>query len=208
MFQDVKAHVSSCHECQIRSTRKVEIPLTISTPATIFTKLYADVMLMPKAKGYRYIVAARDDLTQAAEGRALRKSNADSLAKFFWEEIICRYGHIAERGHFIIREGIIKACEGDISQWPSKVHHAFFADKVTTRRASGFSPYWLLHGVDPVLPFDLVEASFLVEGFRSGMSSEDLLALRIRQLEKRPEDINAAAKALAKGRWQAKLQFE
>lgn len=40
------------------------------------------------------------------------------------------------------------------------------------------------------------------------MSSEDLLALRIRQLEKRPEDINAAAKALAKGRWQAKLQFE
>ncbi|EPQ51416.1 hypothetical protein GLOTRDRAFT_48519 [Gloeophyllum trabeum ATCC 11539] len=207
MFKDVKAHVSSCHECQIRSTQKVEIPLTISTPATIFTKLYVDVMLMPKAKGYCYIVAARDDLTQAAEGRALRKSNADSLAKFFSEEIICRYGHIAE----VVTdngEGIVKACEGGISQWPSKVHHAFFADKVTMQRASGFSPFWLLHGVDPILPFNLVEANFLVEGFKSRMASEDLLALRIRQLEKHPEDIRAAAETLAKNQWSAKLQFE
>ena len=32
-----------------------------------------DVMLMPKRRGYRYIVAARDDLSRATEGRALKK---------------------------------------------------------------------------------------------------------------------------------------
>src|ERR1700722_13202746 len=60
LYQDVEQHIKSCHECQICSVKKVEIPVTISAPATIFSKLYIDVMLMPKARGYRYIVAARD----------------------------------------------------------------------------------------------------------------------------------------------------
>ncbi len=56
----VRHHVRSCHQCQIRDVRKVEIPLMISTPRLpLFSKVYIDVMLMPKAKGYRYIVAAR-----------------------------------------------------------------------------------------------------------------------------------------------------
>ena len=77
----------------------------------------------------------------------------------------------------MIQEGLIKACEGDINQWPDYVHHAFFADKVTTRRATGFSPFYLLHGVDPVLPLDLLEATYLISGFSPNMSSSDLLAL-------------------------------
>ena len=247
LHQDVVHHVRSCHECQIRSTKKIEIPLTISSPPTIFTKLYVDIMHMPKAQNRRYLVAARDDLSGAAEGRALEKASARSLSRFFWEEIICRYGAIGEvvtdngpevkgafselvrrygipqirispynskangvveRGHFTIREGLVKACEGRINLWPSKVHHAFFADKVTTRRATGSSPFFLLHGVHPVLPFDLSEATFMVDGFHSGMSSSDLLALRIRQLEKRPEDLARAAAIIKASRLRSKEQFE
>ena len=247
LYSDVEFHIKSCHECQVRSVKKVEIPITISTPATVFTKIYVDVMHMPKAQGYRYIVAARDDLTLAAEGRALRRSTASSLAKFFWEEIICRYGAIAEvvtdngpeirgafkdlvnrygiphirisaynskangvveRGHFVIREAILKACEGHVNHWPMKVHHAFFADKCITRQSTGFSPFYLLYGVDPVLPFDLTEATFMVEGFRAGMTQTELLALRIRQLEKRPEDIEKATQILQMSRLRSKEQFE
>jgi hypothetical protein len=93
---DVLHHVSSCHPCQIRSTRKVQIPITVSTPATIFSKIYVDVMNMPTGGGYKFIVAARDDLSLAAEGRALRASNASSLASFFWEQIFCRYGAVRQ----------------------------------------------------------------------------------------------------------------
>jgi len=247
MYQDVTHHVRSCHECQIHSTRKAEVPLTVSPSPRLFMKIYVDVMLMPKARGYRYLVAARDDLLLAAEGCALRHANAESLAKFFWEEIICRYGVIAqivtdngsevkgafkklmqrysiphirispynskangvvERGHFIICEAIIKSCDGDINLWPTKVHHAFFADKVITRHSTGFSPFYLLHGLDPILPFDLFEATHLVEGFYSGMTSQHLLALRICQLEKRPDDIDAAFNTLYKSRLHSKAQFE
>jgi len=41
-------------------------------PATLFSKIHIDIMLMPRRKGYRYIVAARDDLSRATEGKALR----------------------------------------------------------------------------------------------------------------------------------------
>ena len=156
--------------CHIR-----KVPITISTPAVIFAKVYLDVMYMPSAQGFKYIVAARDDLSGAAEGRALRKNNARAIAQFLWEEIICRYGAIGqvttdngpevraafsqlveryhiphvrisaynskangvvERGHFTIREAILKACEGNVKKWPEYVSHAFFADKVTVRRSS------------------------------------------------------------------------
>ena len=127
---------------------------------------------MPTAGSYRYIVAARDDLSGAAEGRALRKCNARAIAQFVWEEILCRYGAIGqittdngpevraeftqlmdryhiphvkisaynskangvvERGHFTIREAILKACEGKVKHWADYVPHAFFADRVTVR---------------------------------------------------------------------------
>ena len=125
---------------------------------------------MPVAKGFRYIVAARDDLSGAAEGRALKENSASQLAKFFWEEIFCRYGAVGqvttdngpevmgafelllkrynipqvrmsaynskangvvERGHFTIREAILKTCKHNVKHWPDHVPHAFFADRCT-----------------------------------------------------------------------------
>lgn len=59
-----------------------------------------------------------------------------------------------------------------------------------------------------MLPFDLADITFLVDGFSSGMSSEKLLALRIRQLERRPEDLATAALALKKARFRSKEEFE
>ena len=58
-FSDVQEFVKTCHPCQIRSTLKLHLPITPDFPTTVFTKLYLDIMLMPKGKnGYRYIVAA------------------------------------------------------------------------------------------------------------------------------------------------------
>lgn len=204
-------------------------------------------MHMTKVRGYGYIVAARDDLSHAAEGRALRKISTKHLSKFFWEQIICRYGHIAEvvtdngsevakafrrllkrygipqikispynkhangvveQGHFAIRESIMKDCKGNIEEWPKRVHLAFFADRITTRRVTGFSPFYLLHGVEPVLPFDLTEATFMVTGYRYRMKTSDLLALRMRQLDKREDDLERAAAAIRRSRLVSKDRFE
>ena len=108
----------------------------------------------------------------------------------------------------MIQEGLVKACEGNINQWPDNIHHAFFADKITTRRATGFSPFYLLHGIDPVLPLDLLEASYLISGFTPNMSSSDLLALQIKQLQKLPEDIDKATETLHRSRMRSKAAFK
>ncbi|KAI0349790.1 hypothetical protein OH77DRAFT_1372883, partial [Trametes cingulata] len=107
-----------------------------------------------------------------------------------------------------LREALVKACEGEISRWPELLPHALFADRITIRRSTGYSPYYLLHGVHPALPMDLREATFMVEGFRSNMTHADLLALRIRQLQKRPADVAQAADVLRKTRLTSKEQFE
>jgi hypothetical protein len=247
MRKDITYHVKSCHTCQLRSTKKMHIPPTVSTPATIFTKIYVDVMKMPRSGKMEWIVAARDDLSGATECRAIQSNDAKALTSFFWEQIICRYGTIGtvvtdngssmestfailvekynipqvrisaynsqangvvERGHFVIREALVKACEGDLTRWPKLLSHAVFADRITVRRATGLSPFYLLHGIHPVLPFDLTESTFLVRGFKTGMSSEELLTLRIRQLEKRPSDIRKAAELLAQSRYLSKQNFE
>jgi len=118
---------------------------------------------------------------------------------------------VVERGHYIIREALIKSCPrnqyGDAVGWHEKIQLAMFADRVTINSVTGFSPYYLLHSTHSLLPFDLFEATFLVEDFHSGMSTSDLLAARIRQLEKHREDVIRASEVLEKARLQSKEQF-
>ena len=95
-YKDIERYVKTCHKCQIRATNKLHIPITISAPATLFTKVYLDIMLMPEAQGYCYIIAARDDLSGAVEGRKLKRATARTVSQFIFEELLCHYGAIAE----------------------------------------------------------------------------------------------------------------
>lgn len=247
MRADIHHHVKSCHECQIRSLRRLEIPLTVSAPVTLFAKIYIDIMHMPLAYGFKYIVAAKDDLSGTSEAAPLRNATAQNLAKFFWEYIYCRYGAplhvvtdngpevkeafdkllkrlgipqvritpynhhangVVERGHFIIREALLKTCKANLLEWPERLPEIIFADRVTTNRVTGFSPYQLLHATDPLLPLDIAEATFLVEEFRSGITTERLLELRARQIAKHPADLARAAETLRKARFTSKRNFE
>jgi hypothetical protein len=71
MRTDVHYHILSCHECQTYTLKKIKVPVTISAPVTIFEKVYIDVMYMPLSAQYRYIVAAKDDLTGVTEASPL-----------------------------------------------------------------------------------------------------------------------------------------
>ena len=115
---------------------------------------------------------------------------------------------VVERGHFNIREGLVKACQGDISKWPQYLQAAIFADRITTRRATGYSPFYLLHGFHPLLPCDLAEATFLSTRFQEGMTTADLLAARIQQLAKMPKDLARARKILVNSRFHSKKAFD
>ena len=64
-----------------------------------------------------------------------------------------------------------------------------------------------MYDVEPLLLFDLVEATFIVEGFHSRIEISDLLALRIRQLMRHPEDLEQVAATLKDPRLKSHEQF-
>lgn len=244
--RDVKWFIRTCHECQIRLLKKIIIPPTVPTPGGLFRKIYIDTMLMPKAKGYRYIIHARCSLTAYPEWAMVRNENAEAIAKFLFQ-IMCRWGAIEtivtdnapqylqaaeilvqkyhvhhikispynsrasgpiERRHYDVREAVIKAAEGDESKWPEVAASVFWAERVTIQKSIGYSPYYMAHGVEPLLPFDLAEATYLAPAFNRILSTEDLIAERAKMLMKRPADLQRVRELVTKARWQSVRQLE
>ena len=247
MKEQIKKHIQSCHTCQLRNTKKMHIPVTISHPPSLFSKVYLDVMNMPLAGKKRWLVSCRDDLSGVTECKAIARDKAKVIARFFLKRIILRYGivqevvtdngpsfckefasllkkygihHIkispynsqangvVERGHYNIREALVKLCRGDLSQWPLYVSAVNHADRITVRKTTGYSPYYLLHGVHPLLPGDLTDATFLVTDFKPGMTRAELIQARARQLLRLPDDVDRARQILQKYRYKSKEAYE
>lgn len=247
MDDDVKWYNKTCHECQVRLLKKNIIPPTVSNPSGLFRKVYIDTMLMPKAKGYRYIIHARCSLTSYPEWSMVKHENFKTIAKFIHESLLCRWGAIEiivtdnapqylqaadylakvfhiyhikispynsraqgpiERRHFDVREALIKAADGDVSRWPDVAPSVFWAERVTIQKATGYSPFFLAHGVEPLLPFDLAEATYLAPSMDSMMSTVDLIAARAKMLQKRPQDLLRVKEQILKARWESVRQLE
>lgn len=115
---------------------------------------------------------------------------------------------IVESKHFDVRESIMKTCRGKESKWREVLPQVLWAERVTIRKSTGYSPFFLVHGVHPLLPFDFLEATYLAPTQDFGMSTEDLVALRAQQLGRRPEELEDMRLRVAKSRQQYLVQFE
>jgi len=58
-----------------------------------------------------------------------------------------------------------------------------------TRKATGLTPYYAVHGIEPLLPFDITEATFLIASILMPLSMADLLAVHACMLQKHDEDL-------------------
>ena len=91
-YRDVQDYCNSCPECQLRSSNRVEEPLYATWTRTIWEKIGLDIVHMQAVQGKTYLVVARDDLSGWVEARPLAKATAQAVAKFIWEDIVCRHG--------------------------------------------------------------------------------------------------------------------
>ena len=95
--RDVTWYVKTCHRCQERSKRIIEIPPTVTHTPSIFQVLHADTVHMtPASNGCKYIVHGRCALSSWMEGRPLKKETARTVALWLFEEVICRWGCLSE----------------------------------------------------------------------------------------------------------------
>jgi hypothetical protein len=119
---------------------------------------------------------------------------------------------IVEWQHYTIRKSLVKTCEGNVSLWPVIVPHIFWANRATIQKSTGYSPYYMAHGVKPLLPFDITLATFLVPNMATPLSTAELIAIHACQLQKREDNLarikdNILAACLTSV-WQFERQFE
>ena len=69
---------------------------------------------------------------------------------------------VVEQRHYDVWKAIVKSSHGGESRWYSIAHSVFWAKRVTIVRSTGLSPYFMVHSVEPLFPFDISKAMFLV----------------------------------------------
>ena len=116
-----------------------------------------------------------------------------------------------ERPHWDIRQMLWKACggtEGAHKRWSRFLHHVFWADQVMVRRGFGCSPFFLVTGAHPVLPFDIAEATWLVKLPDRVLSTEELIGYRARALAKHRDTVEEMRARVSKAKRDAIREFE
>ncbi|THH27407.1 hypothetical protein EUX98_g6785 [Antrodiella citrinella] len=102
-----------------------------------------------------------------------------------------RANGIVEHGFFDLRQILYKLADGDEHRWMQHLPYALWAERVTPRKRLGCSPYFALTGCHPVLPLDIIEATFLIPPPTAMLTTVDLIARRAAALQRREEDLAA-----------------
>jgi len=113
-----------------------------------------------------------------------------------------------KRCHFDVQESLIKAGNGKESSWTVATSFVFWAERVSIQKSTGYSPYFLAHGTEPLFPFDLFEATYLAPVLTEPILPTDLIAYRARQLQKYLENLAKAKQKLLKAHWESVRHFE
>ena len=79
--------------------------------------------------------------------------------------------------------------DGIEAKWFHSLYSMIWAERITIRKCLSISPYYIATGTHPLIPLDIVEATYLNPLPESVLSVTDLIARRARALQKRPEDL-------------------
>ena len=116
---------------------------------------------------------------------------------------------MVEQHHYDVREAIVKSTLGGEIHWSATAHSVFWAEHVTILKSTGLSLYFMVHGVEPLFPFDLSEATFLVPvPDTDNITTPILIAWRARQLQKRQEDIDTICEQVLLSQFASLRHFE
>ena len=91
-YEDVRKFVASCKPCQHKSKLRQEEALFPMKAVPLFHSLAIDVVYLPDCYGYKCLVVVRDDFSGWVEAKPMGTPTSAKVAKFIWEDIICRHG--------------------------------------------------------------------------------------------------------------------
>ena len=107
---------------------------------------------------------------------------------------------MVERGNQAIKDTLVKLCGQEGKKWRNYLPLVLFADRISTKRTTGFSPYELILGQSPILPIDLELETFFGVDWATVETTQDLLLARVHQLENRDSILQKAHQQLLETR--------
>jgi hypothetical protein len=189
------------------------------------------VKLMPPSYGMNYVAIAKDALSGYPEVKPMVQPTAESIAKFLYEDILCRWNcfvilttdggpenlgvvevlvkrykirHIkisaynarangtVEVGYKPFIKALRKLTKGTGHKWKDHLPALVWADRNTVKASTGMTPIQVICGYDPVLPIELEVPTWRTLPWTKIQSTEDLLLMRARQIERRDRDTEEA----------------
>ncbi|KAL3676832.1 hypothetical protein R1sor_026780 [Riccia sorocarpa] len=180
--------------------------LVSTFPPSIHFRWVLDLVMMPSGLwGLKYLVLAREDLSNYVEGRVLRSKSTESICRFVLEDIFCRYGSI----------GSLRADRGDLDSGEARAFFQRYGVKL--KLTSAYNPEGIgksERGHPPIV-HALVKAcneddilTWASIPWEHNLDRDSLLTLRIRQLERREEDLLDAQEKLKAARLKNKARFD
>jgi len=115
---------------------------------------------------------------------------------------------VVERPHWDLRQMLYKATGGDIKKWFWSLHYIMWADRVTVRKETGCSPYFMVTGAQPTLSLNVIEATWLVRYPERMLSRSELIGLQATALTKHTVYIEKMRKKVTKEKIWRTLQLE
>ncbi len=115
---------------------------------------------------------------------------------------------LVEQRHTSIVVALSKYIEGNIGGWYKFLSLVLWADRVSIRCFTGFTPFRLLYGHDCVLPVELSVASWTIVDWNRVKTREELLMARMAQMNRQALEAEIAAEQLQLSRNANKEQFD
>ena len=102
-----------------------------------------------------------------------------------------------ERPHWDVRQMLYKATGAkNVNKWFWFLDAVLWADRITIRRRTGCSPFFMITGAHPILPLDAEEATWLIETPNGIVSEDNLIGMRARALAKHRIHVNQMRKRI------------
>ena len=119
-----------------------------------------------------------------------------------------RTNGIVKWSHFNVQQVLYKAADSEQNCWAQVTHSVFWAERVTPQRHMGCSPYYAAMGTHPLLPFNIIEANYLLPPPDLLLSSTNLIMRQAVALQKCTEDLAALHNCVHTACNRAAVHFE
>jgi len=97
-----------------------------------------------------------------------------------------------EGGHQPLKAALFKMCGEEGMAWQTHLLVVLFADQISTKRMTGYSPYEMLFGKKLVLPVDIKATTYLGINWWKVRTTEDLVVAQKEELMRKEEFLEVA----------------